>query len=317
MIPIGISSCLLGNPVRYDGGHKLDPFLKDTLGKYFRYVPVCPETECGLGVPREPMRLVGNPENPRLVTVKSGKDFTDQLTSWAKQRVKELEKEELCGFIFKKDSPSSGMERVKVYSESGKTAVKKGKGIFARIYQEHFPLHPVEEEGRLHDPVLREHFIERIFVFKRWRDFLSSKKTRGELVQFHTDHKLQIMAHSPEHYKKMGKLVAESKNYSEQHLFNHYQTLLLEAFSLKTTPKKHINTMQHMMGYFKKLLTSDEKKELIEIIDQYRNGYVPLIVPLTLFKHYIRKYDQPYLKTQHYIHPHPMELQLRTHVGRI
>ena len=312
-IKLGISSCLLGEQVRYDGGHKLDRFLSDTLGKYVDYVPVCPEVECGLGVPRESMRLVGEPKAPRLVTSRSNQDHTDRMLDWAGKRVTELESEGLCGFIFKSKSPSSGMERVKVYDENGMPA-KKGVGIFARRFMEHFPLIPVEEDGRLHDPRLRENFIERIFVFKRWRELLSKPKKRGNLVAFHTKHKLLVLSHSPKHYRLMGQLVARAKKLPPRVLHEEYQHLLMEALKLKTTTKKNANVLQHMMGYFKKDLTSDEKQELLEIIGLYHDGYVPLVVPITLINHYVRKYNQLYLRDQYYLNPHPVELQLRNHV---
>lgn len=312
-IKLGISSCLLGNHVRYDGSSSWDRFLTDTLGRYVKYVAVCPEVECGLGVPRDFMRQVGDVNSPRLVTTRTGKDFTDRMISWAHKRVVELEQENLCGFIFKKNSPSSGMERVKVYSEKG-IPVKKGIGIFARIFIEHFPLLPVEEEGRLHDVILRENFIERIFTLKRWREILSRKISRGDLVFFHTQHKLLILSHSTNHYRTMGKLIASIKAIPFKELYTQYERLLMEALVLKATQKKHANVLLHMMGYFKKQLTSDEKKELLDIIDHYREGSIPLIVPITLINHYVRKYNQPYLKQQNYLNPHPLELQLRNHV---
>lgn len=312
-IKLGISACLLGQPVRYDGGHTLDRFLTDTLGQYVEYVPVCPESECGLGVPRESMRLVGNPDAPRLVTNVTKQDHTERMLKWAAKRVTQLQKEDLCGFVFKRNSPSSGMERVKVYNEKG-LPVEKGVGIFARVFIEHFPLFPVEDEGRLHDPGLRENFIERIFVFKRWRKLLSKPKRRGALVEFHTKHKLLILSHSQNQYRTMGRLVAEAKKMKISELYETYQTLLMEALRLKTTTKKNVNVLQHLMGYFKKQLSIDEKQELLELIDHYRQAYVPLIVPITLVNHYVRKYDQPYLKQQFYLHPHPIELQLRNHV---
>lgn len=311
-IRLGISACLLGEKVRYDGGHKQDRFLTDTLGQYVTYVPVCPEVECGLGVPRETMRLVGDVEAPRLVTTKSGIDHTARMTSWAAQRVRDLEKENLCGFIFKSDSPSSGMERVKVYGKSG-MPVKKGVGLFARAFMTHFPFLPTEEEGRLHDPVIRENFIERVFVFKRWRELISGKKKSGELVSFHTRHKLMLLAHSPAHYREMGKLVARIKDIPADTLYDTYQTLLMAALQLKASPAKNTNVLQHIMGYFKKQLSADEKKELLDIIDLYQKRHVPLIVPVTLLNHYVRKYDPPYLKSQFYLSPHPIELNLRNH----
>jgi len=312
-IKLGISTCLLGENVRYDGGHKLDRFLTDTLGQYVEYVPVCPEVECGLSIPRESMHLEGDPESPRLVTLRTKQDMTERMVSWAKKRVVELEKEGLCGFIFKSDSPSSGMERVRVYNEKG-MPVKKGVGMFAGIFMEHFPLLPVEDEGRLHDPKLRENFVERIFALKRWREVLAKKESRGNLVDFHTQQKLLILSHSPKHYQIMGKLVAQAKDIPLKNLFQQYQALLMEALQLKTTPKKNSNVLMHMMGYFKEQLSSDEKKELLEVIDHYRQEYIPLIVPMTLINHYVRKYDQPYLGQQVYLNPHPLELQLRNHV---
>ena len=312
-IRIGVSTCLMGEPVRYDGGHAHDRYVTDTLGRYVEFVPVCPETEAGLGVPREPMRLVGHPESPRLLTIKTKRDMTDILVTWARKRVRELEAEDLCGFIFKSKSPSSGMERVKVYTEGG-MPVKKGVGLFAKAFMEHFPLIPAEEEGRLHDPRLRENFIERIFTLKRWRDTFDQRKTIGRLVAFHTAHKLQVLSHSTKHYREMGRLVAQAKGEKLSHVYTRYESLLMEALRLQATVKKHTNVLQHMMGYFKKQLTPDEKQELLEVIDAYHSELVPLIVPITLLKHYVRKYKQSYLQDQVYLSPHPLELKLRNHV---
>ena len=312
-IKLGISSCLLGENVRYDGGHKLDRFLTGTLGQFVEYIPVCPEFECGLGVPRESMRLVGDLSAPRLVTTRTNQDHTDRMLKWARRRVVELEKEGLCGFIFKRNSPSSGMESVRVYNEKGMPA-KKGVGIFARAFMEHFPLLPVEDEGRLHDAKLRENFIECIFVFKRWREMIALPKRRGHLVDFHTKQKLLVLSHSENHYRQMGRLVAKAKELTIGNLYKKYQRFLMEALRLKTTTKKNVNVLMHVMGYFKKQLSGDEKQELLELIDHYRSHYVPLIVPITLINHYVRKYEQPYLKQQYYLHPHPIELHLRNHV---
>jgi uncharacterized protein YbgA (DUF1722 family)/uncharacterized protein YbbK (DUF523 family) len=310
---IGISSCLLGNEVRWNSGHKLDKYLTHTLGQFVEYVPVCPEVEAGFGVPRESFRLVGDPDDPRLVTFKSKTDHTDRMLAWANQRVGELEKEDLCGFIFKSDSPSSGMVRVKVYNEKGMPH-KVGIGIFARAFMEHFPLIPVEDDGRLNDPLIRENFILQIFTMKRWRENLARKRGMGNLVDFHTRNKLLILSHSPKHYRLMGKLVADGNKLPINELYHQYQLILMEALRLKTTIKKNANVLQHLMGYFKKQLSGDEKQELLEIFDQYRSQLVPLMVPITLINHYVRKYDQPYLKQQTYLNPHPLELKLRTHV---
>ncbi len=312
-IRVGISTCLLGQNVRYDGGHKLDRFLTETLGRYVEYVPVCPEVECGLPVPREAMRLVGEVDAPLLVTIRTRLDHTERMLSWARRRVRELEAEGLCGFIFKHGSPSSGMERVKVYSEGGMPS-KSGVGLFARIFMEHFPLLPVEEEGRLHDPKLRENFIERLFTLRHWREVLARGWSRRNLVEFHARSKLLLMAHSPRHLREMGRLVAQAAAMETEVVFDRYQRLLLEALSLKATAKKNTNVLQHAMGYFKKVLSHDEKQELAEVIEQYRLLLTPLIVPITLLSHYVRKYEEPYLAQQTYLHPHPLELQLRNHV---
>jgi uncharacterized protein YbgA (DUF1722 family)/uncharacterized protein YbbK (DUF523 family) len=312
-IKIGISSCLLGNHVRFDGGHKLDRFLVDTLGQYVEYVPVCPEVEVGFPVPREALRLVGDPESPRLVTTQTKEDHTERMVTWAMKRVRSLEGEALCGFIFKSNSPSSGMERVKVYNDKGMPE-KKGTGLFARVFMNHFPLIPVEDEGRLHDPKLRENFIESIFTLKRWRETIDQGKRLGNLVAFHSNHKLLILAHSPQHYRKMGKLVAGGKSVPPVTLFCQYEAFLVEALRLKATARKNTNVLEHILGYFKKQLTPDEKQEMLEIIQQYRSGHVPLVVPVTLINHYVRKYGEPYLSRQVYLNPHPIELQLRNHV---
>lgn len=312
-IKIGISACLLGENVRYNGGHKLDHFLRDTLGRYVEYVPVCPEVEAGFGVPRETMRLEGDVDAPRLVKSRSRTDHTEQMRQWAKKRVKELEKDGLCGYIFKKDSPSSGLMRVKVYNAKGMPE-KKGVGLFAREFVNHFPLVPVEEEGRLHDPQLRENFIEQIFTLKRWRDTLWQNPSIKDIVEFHSRNKLLLMAHSPEHASSLGKLVAEAGQTDRDAFWRAYESQLIGALRMKATIKKHINVLQHIMGYFKDQLSPDEKQELLETFDQFRAGYVPLLVPVTLLNHYIRKYDQPYLKQQTYLNPHPVELKLRTYI---
>jgi uncharacterized protein YbgA (DUF1722 family)/uncharacterized protein YbbK (DUF523 family) len=283
------------------------------LGTYVDFVPVCPEVESGLGVPREAMRLEGDIEAPRLVTVRTKVDLTDRMLTWASRRVRELETEDLCGFIFKSKSPSSGMERVRVYTEQG-MPVLRGVGLFARAFKNHFPLLPVEEEGRLHDPMLRENFIESIFALKRWRDTLSAKKTMGRLVQFHTANKLLLLSHSQQYFRDMGRLVAQGKELHLAQLYSRYEVQLLEALKLKPTVKKHVNVLHHMMGYFKKHLSSDEKQELLEVISHYHQGLTPLIVPITLFNHYVRKYQEPYLVQQTYLNPHPTALKLRNHV---
>jgi uncharacterized protein YbgA (DUF1722 family)/uncharacterized protein YbbK (DUF523 family) len=311
-IRIGISACLLGQNVRYDGGHRHDRYITDTLGRWFEWVPVCPEVEYGLPVPREAMRLVGDPENPRLVTIRTGIDHTDGMLAWADKRLEALESLDLCGFIFKSRSPSSGMAAVKVYPETG-MAVKKGVGIFAGEFMKRFPLIPVEEDGRLNDPLLRENFIERIFVFRRWRELEKRDGGMKDLVAFHAEHKLLILSHSPKHLTVLGRLVANTDRLKLPTLREAYFRNLMEGLRLTATVRKHTNVLDHMAGYFKKRLTPDEKQELGEVIGLYHRGLLPLIVPITLLAHYVRLYDEPYLKNQIYLHPHPVELMLRNH----
>lgn len=312
-IHVGVSACLLGEHVRYDGGHKRDSYVVDTLGKHFTFVPVCPEVESGMPTPREAMRLEGDPASPRLVTRTTRIDKTDQMRSFCERKLQELATIPLCGFIFKKDSPSSGLFRVKVHTPGGGVS-KSGSGLFAGAFVRRFPLVPVEEEGRLNDPVLRENFIERVFAFDRWRRFREGEPGPGGLVAFHTRHKLLVMAHSPELYRTLGKLVARAGEIPLPRLLGEYEELFFRALSLHATPRKHANVLQHMAGYFRKMLTHDEKIELQEVIESYRKGLVPLIVPLTLLKHYIRKFGQPYLADQVYVDPHPSELMLRNRV---
>jgi uncharacterized protein YbgA (DUF1722 family)/uncharacterized protein YbbK (DUF523 family) len=311
-IRIGVSRCLLGEKVRYDGGHKLDHYITETLTPYFDFVGVCPEVECGLSVPREAMHLTGNPENPSLVTIKNKVDHTDRMLTWANQRITELEDENLSGFIFKSRSPSSGMQGVKIYGDSA-MVVNKGAGLFARAFMNHFPLLPVEDEGRLNDATIRENFLERVFVYYRWQQFEKGNRSARDFLRFHTDHKLLILAHSTRHYTELGRLVAGASDHGSG-LYTAYITLLMEGLRLNATVKKNTNVLQHIMGYFKKQLTSDEKEELLEVIVNYQTGLIPLIVPVVLLRHYVRKYNQPYLTDQYYLKPHPIELMLRNHV---
>ena len=311
-IILGVSSCLMGEQVRFDGGHKHDRYITDILGRWFRFLPVCPEVGCGLPIPRESMRLEGDPANPRLMTGRSRIDLTDRMLAFCSAKVRELEGADLCGFIFKKNSPSSGLFRVKVYNNGA--PAKSGSGLFAAEVARHFPLLPLEEEGRLHDPELRENFIERVFSYRRWKDFLAEGTTLGRLVEFHTAHKLLLMAHSPEIYRAMGSLVAHGKEFPLPELLRQYEELFMKGLALHATTKKNTNVLQHMMGYFKQQLSVGEKAELLEVISQYHDGLTPLIVPLTLLRHYVRKYDQQYLQGQVYLSPHPAELMLRNHV---
>lgn len=311
---IGIASCLLGNQVRYDGGHKHDRYLTDVLGRFVDYAPVCPESECGMPIPREAVRLVGDPDNPRLKTQKTAQDKTEMMLDWARGRLDELEKLDLSGYIFKSRSPSSGMQRIKVYDEEGRLISNNGVGIFARAFMERFPLIPVEDDGRLHDPVLRENFIQRVFAYKRLQDARAKDPKIKDLVDYHTRHKLLVLAHDPEVYREMGRLVANGKNTPADELFDEYTRLMHKAMDKHASAKKHVNVIMHAMGHFKKDLSSDEKQELLEVLDNYKRGLTPLIVPVTLVNHFVRKFGKKYLAKQTYLNPHPLELKLRNHV---
>ena len=313
-VNVGISHCLLGEKVRYDGGHKLDRYLKETVGRFVDWVPVCPEVECGLSVPREAMRLVGDRDQPRLVTNRSNLDLTEKMKSWIDRRLPELAGDGLCGFVFKSRSPSSGMRDVKIYDPTSKMPKFKGAGLFARAFMDRFPLIPVEDEGRLHDMGLRENFFERVFVYARWHHYIETDGSLSGLIDFHTEHKLLIMSHSVKGLKEIGALVAKGKKLPLPETKNGYISTLMAALALLATTKKNTNVLDHCMGYFKKQLLRDEKQELREVIDDYHDGRVPLIVPITLIRHYVRRFGEPYLLRQIYLNPHPKELMLRNHV---
>jgi uncharacterized protein YbgA (DUF1722 family)/uncharacterized protein YbbK (DUF523 family) len=314
VLRLGVSSCLLGERVRFDGGHKLDRYLTGTLGQFFEWVPVCPEVEIGLPTPRESMRLVGDAEDPSLVAPKSGTDYTDRMKAWAQGRLDELATMNLSGFVAKKDSPSSGVFRVKVYNVHG-MAQRNGTGIFPRELMNRFPLLPIEEEGRLNDMPLRENFLERVFAYYRWTRMLDEEPTPGGLVKFHTAHKLTLMAHSPKHYTEMGRLVADAGKRDWDELTAEYGAQLMEGLAVMGSRGKHVNVLQHLMGYLKKDLSSEDKQELLGLIEDYRQGLVPLIVPLTLLKHHLNRHPVPdWVDQQVYLHPYPKELMLRNHV---
>lgn len=313
-IRLGVSSCLLGEQVRYDGGHKHDRYITDTLGRFFSFIAVCPERDCGMPVPREAMRLVGDVAAPRLVTVKTGRDLTEQMQRFCDEKTEQLADADLCGFIFKKNSPSSGLFRVKVYGDHNGMPVRSGRGLFAAAVTSRFPLLPVEEEGRLYDPVLRENFLERVFCYRRWKDFVQQDGSLGGLVAFHSRHKFLILSHSPQLLRVLGRMVALGHELPTSDLLDRYGTTFMQALCLHATPAKQVNTLQHIMGFFKKQLEPWEKEELLTVFDQYRRQLVPLLVPLTLLIHYVRKYRHDYLLQQVYLAPHPHELMLRSHV---
>jgi len=312
-VRVGISSCLLGETVRFDGGHKRDAFLTDTFGRFVEWVPVCPEVECGLGTPREPMRLVRLDDGIRLLTVKTGVDRTDQLLRYAAERVAQLAKQDLCCFVLKKDSPSCGTERVKVYG-GGTAPTRSGRGLFAATLADRCPDLPIEEEGRLSDPRLRDNFVERVFAYGRLRALFGGRWNLGAFVRFHTAHKLTLMAHSPAAYQELGRLVAQGASVGRQDLKRQYSHVFMAALSLIATRRRHANALQHMVGYFRERLDRESKAELVGAIDDYMRGLVPLVVPITLVRHHVRVHNVAYLASQVYLEPHPKELMLRNHV---
>ena len=324
-IRIGISACLLGRKVRYDGGHKRDDFLVDTFGAHVQWVPFCPEVELGLGTPRDPIRLVrvavaeearrGEPRGGevRMVVPKTGRDLTEKMRAFARRRAARMRTEHLCGFVLKKDSPSCGMERVKVYGPHG-APERSGVGFFAQALLERFPNLPVEEEGRLCDPRLRENFVERVFAYRSLRTLFDSPWKPAGLVKFHTAHKLTLLAHSPTAYAALGRLVARAREIPRARLQAEYETAFMQALRKIATPRQHTNVLRHMAGYFKKSLDPAQRSELAQLIEDYRRGLVPLVVPLTLIRHHVHGLGVDYLAGQTYLEPHPRELMLRNHV---
>jgi uncharacterized protein YbgA (DUF1722 family)/uncharacterized protein YbbK (DUF523 family) len=312
-IRIGVSACLLGEPVRFDGGHKRNDFITGVLGPYVSFVAVCPEVDIGLGTPRETIHLVQEIGGIRLKGTQSGIDHTESMWRYAANKARQLEKLDLSGYILKKDSPSCGMERVRVYGKSGAPA-RSGRGPFAEALMARLPLLPVEEEGRLQDPRLRENFIERVFAYRRLRNFFGSPWRRGDLVRFHTAEKFLLLAHDATAYAKLGRLVAVSKGVPRKELEKRYTEAYMTALGKIATARRHANVLQHMAGYFKDLIGVEDRKELTALIEDYRRGLVPLVVPLTLLRHYVRLHRVSYLQGQVYLDPHPKELMLRNHV---
>jgi uncharacterized protein YbgA (DUF1722 family)/uncharacterized protein YbbK (DUF523 family) len=309
---IGISSCLLGEEVRFDGGHKRDTFLTQILDPYVEWVRVCPEVEVGMGVPRETLRLVRVNGDTRMMTTRTGVDHTDSMRAWAEKRTKDLAAMDLRGYVLKKDSPSCGMERVKVYGDGGGARV--GVGTYAEVLKRRFPSLPIEEEGRLTDPILRENFIERVFAYDRLRALFDGRWSQASLVAFHTAHKMALLAHSTTAYQELGRLVARGAQLRRQELQRQYEDLFMRTLAKAATVKRHTNVLMHLAGHLKKSVAIDGRKELTDCIDEYRRGLVPLVVPLTLLRHYVRLHHLEYLAGQTYLEPHPRELMLRNHV---
>ena len=313
-IKIGMSSCLLGEEVRWDGDHKHDQYVRDVLGSYFDYVSICPEVDVGMGVPRETVALYGTLENPKMITKRSKTDWTKKMNHYTKNRIHELTKENLCGYVFKSKSPSCGIGKVPIYSEFGSSRMRHGSGMFASSFVKVFPLVPVEDEGRLHDPVIRENFIVRIFCFHRLQLLVRKSFSIGSLVRFHTRHKFLILSHSRKKYDDMGELVANAKKIKTAELKTRYSKLFMAALTYKSTPKKNTDVLLHMTGFLKKILTREEKKNILSVIEDYRNELLPLVVPVTLIYHQVKKHNIEYLLDQVYLNPHPKELMLRNHV---
>ncbi len=304
-IPIGISSCLLGQPVRFDGGHKRDAYITGTLSEYFDFRPFCPEVGIGMGTPRPTIQLVKIDNTIRSLGVKNPEfDVTGQLRDFAARQL--TYHSELCGYILKKDSPSCGMERVKVYANSQPNKI--GTGIYAEEMMRLNPLLPIEEEGRLGDPRLRENFIQRVYVLYRWKQLLIEGLTPSNLTRFHARHKLIIMSH--ENYLDLGKLLSNLTKYNVEEIGERYIQQLMKTLKKVVSRKNHVNVLQHIQGYLKKELSADDKAELCELVERYRQGEIPLIVPLTLLKHHFRKTPDPYIEDSYYMSPYPQELRL-------
>lgn len=312
-IRLGISSCLLGTKVRYDGGHKRDAFIVDTLGQFFEWVPVCPETEVGLGTPRESLRLAGSVATPRLLTVHSQHDLTETMQPYVVSRVEELAQLNLHGFLLKKGSPSCGLERVRIYDQHG-TVKHYGRGLLATALMQRLPLLPVEDERRLHDMRLRENFIERVFAYYRWQELCTLPPTPHDMVRFHSQHTLTLLAHSREHYQTLGQLIAQAGTLPLDTLQAQYGARFMACLKVKATPKKHANVLYHLLGHLKKQLDTEDKHEIITSIEHYRQELIPLVVPITLLRHHFRRYPIPWVLEQTYLQPYPMELMLRHHV---
>jgi uncharacterized protein YbgA (DUF1722 family)/uncharacterized protein YbbK (DUF523 family) len=310
---VGISACLLGEKVRWDGGHKRDAYLVSELGRFVEWLPVCPEVELGMGIPRPSLRLVRDGGELRMRENQSDRDHTRAMRAFVKRRVAELAQQDLCGYVLKKDSPSCGMERVKVH-RAGAPAARDGRGLFAQALIEALPSLPVEEEGRLHDAALRENFVERVFAHRRLRDLFASDWRLADVVDFHTAHKLQLMAHAPKAYAELGRLVAGMKRLARAQLRSRYETAFMAALAKRATPGRNANVLEHAVGHLSERLDAAQRRELQELIRDYRGGLVPLVVPLTLVRHHVRRFEIGYLLGQVYLDPHPKELMLRNHV---
>lgn len=312
LIPVGISSCLLGDTVRYDGGHKHNRYITKILSGVFEFVPACPEVAIGMGIPRPPIRLVGDPQSPRAVGIKDPTlDVTAELDAYAGASVEKARL--LSGYLFKRGSPSCGMARVKVFGSKG-TRTTGGRGIFARRLMGEIPLMPTEEEARLTDPVLRENFIARVFVYHRWQALAAVGITPAKLVEFHSRHKMLIRSHGEVGYARLGTLVADAGVKEIDALAGEYVAGLMKTLSRPATRKQHGNVLSHLVGYLKGDIGPGGKAELVRLINEYRLGCVPLVVPITMLKHHFRRSPDPYVGYQYYLEPYPDALQLRNFI---
>lgn len=309
-IQVGVSACILGEKVRFDGGHKQSAFVQNTLSKVFDFVPVCPEVGVGMTVPRPTIRLQNVDGATRLIETKNpDNDHTDAMIEYSVKKVKSLTDTRLCGYIVCAKSPTCGMERVKVYSEH--QAEKSGVGLFTAELMARMPWLPIEEDGRLHDPHLKENFISRVYALYDFYNSVADNPTRGNIVAFHSRYKLTLMAHSPTAYKALGKLVANIAEYEVAAFFELYRTQFMQALSHRASRKNNTNVLMHIQGYFKRDLSKEQKAELAKLIDDYRLGTLPLLAPITLIKHYLSQHPDEYLQQQVFLSPHPQELSLR------
>lgn len=309
LIPVGISACVLGESVRFDGGHKRLPFATDHLKPYVRFYPVCPEMAIGMPSPRPAIRLIRGDEGLQLVGSSQDLNVTEAMLAFSREKVASLS--QLCGYIVCAKSPTCGMERVKVYDAAGKGAEKVGVGLYTQELMRQMPWLPVEEDGRLNDPVLRENFVTRIFALHDFYRQCEAGMTRGKLVAFHSRYKLLIMAHSQADYRALGRHVADLDAMPFDELLIAYRDHLMQALSKRPTRKNHSNVLQHIQGYFSRRLSSRQRKELSHLIDRYRRGTQPLLAPLTLLRHYLEEHPDPYLTQQVYFEPYPEALLLR------
>jgi len=306
-IRLGVSACLAGERVRYDGREKEDTWVTGTLARHFALVPVCPEVGIGLGVPRPPLRLEGSPAMPRAVGVTERQlDVTAPLRRFGREAARELHT--VSGFILKSRSPSCGMGSVPIH---GPRTVRHGNGLFARELLAAQPLLPVVEEGDLAEAAGRDHFLERVFAYRRWQELEAQGITAHRLLQFHARHKLQLMAHSPTHYRLLGRLLGDARRRKPTALAGDYARGFAAALALCATPRKHANVLQHLMGYLKTQLDGGDKAELLEAIDGCRLGQLPLLVPLTLLRHHFRRHPHEYVAGQLYLYPPEEEMTAR------